>query len=68
MLSEAIEIRELKESDDDKNPRYEVYDSDTGTSLGLFDTYEDAQYEVESMKSSNRAVWEDGEDADPGTE
>ncbi|MGC3872641.1 hypothetical protein ACPF7Z_05140 [Halomonas sp. GXIMD04776] len=68
MLNEAIEIRELKEGDDESSIRYEVYDSDTGTSLGVFDNYEDAQYEVESMKSSNEAIWKDGEDADPGTE
>nr|WP_298413477.1 hypothetical protein [uncultured Halomonas sp.] len=68
MLNEAIEIRELKDSDDDATVRYEVYDSDTGTSLGVYDNYEDAQYEVESMKSSNRAVWDDAEDADPGAE
>ncbi|SHE28538.1 hypothetical protein SAMN02745148_00013 [Modicisalibacter ilicicola DSM 19980] len=67
MLNEAIEIRELKTSEDNQS-RYEVYDSDTGTSLGVFDTYEDAQYEVDSMKSSNRAIWKDGEDADPGTD
>nr|WP_298373479.1 hypothetical protein [uncultured Halomonas sp.] len=68
MLNEAIEIRELKDSDDDATVRYEVYDSDTGTSLGVYDNYEDAQYEVESMKSSNRSVWEGAKDADPGAE
>lgn len=68
MLNEAIEIREVKDSDDDTSVRYEVYDSDTGTSLGIYDNYEDAQYEVESMKSSNRAVWKGAKEADPGTD
>lgn len=68
MLNDAIEIRELKDSDDDAAVRYEVYDSDTGTSLGVYDNYEDAQYEVESMKSSNRADWDDAKEADPGTD
>lgn len=66
MISTALEIREVREPDGDETTRYEVYDSDTGTPLGIFDTYEDAQYEVESMKASNRAMWNKDKDADPG--
>lgn len=68
MLNNAIEIREVKEADGDDGIRYEVYDSDTGTPLGVFDSYEDAKYEMESMKASNRAIWDREKDADPGPE
>lgn len=67
MLHDAIEIRKIKESNDDETC-YEVYDSDTGTSLGIFDTIERAEAERQSMKRSNRAAVKGGSDADPGIE
>lgn len=66
MLNDAIAIREVTAPGGDA--RYEVYDGDTGTPLGLFDSYEDARYEVETMKASNRSVWNKERDADPGPE
>lgn len=66
MLNDAIAIREVTAPDGDA--RYEVYDSDTGTPLGLFDSYENARYELETMKASNRSVWNKQGDADPGPE
>lgn len=68
MIPDAIVIREVREPDGDADTRYEVYDSDTGTPLGVFDTYEDAKYEMESMKASNRATMNKETDADPGPE
>lgn len=68
MLHDAIEIREVTQPDDAIGTRYEVYDSDTGTPLGVFESYEDARYELESMKASERAIWNKETDADPGPE
>jgi hypothetical protein len=66
MAYAEIELRELKEEGHDT--RYEVYDSDTGTPLGVFETYEDAQYELESLKSSKEDIYKNGVDADPGVD
>lgn len=68
MIESALEIREVREPDGDGETRYEVYDSDTGMPVGVFDSYEDAKYEVESMKQSNRETWNKESDADPGPE
>ncbi|QJQ95308.1 MULTISPECIES: hypothetical protein [Halomonadaceae] len=67
MLNNAIEIREVEKSND-AQPRYEVYDTDTGTSLGLYDSMEKAEAVREKMVSSDNATKEGGYDADPAVE
>ncbi|KXS37359.1 MAG: hypothetical protein AWU55_2361 [Halomonadaceae bacterium T82-2] len=52
MLKKTITWREVPGAGDSE-PRYEVYDSDTGTVIGLYDSREAAQAEVESMNQSD---------------
>ncbi|WP_129140355.1 hypothetical protein [Modicisalibacter coralii] len=53
MLSDAIEIRKITTGE---TTRYEVYDSDTGTSLGLFESRERAETERHHLQQSARAL------------
>ncbi|MFD2191076.1 hypothetical protein [Pistricoccus aurantiacus] len=58
MLHDTIKIRQV----DDE---YEVYDTDTGTSLGMYGTEEEAEAMRKSQKKSQDAVDNGGEEADP---
>lgn len=53
MLKKTITLRELPNPNDASHPQFEVYDSDTGTSLGVFDSREAAQAEVENMNQAD---------------
>lgn len=68
MLHEAMAIREVPASSADEAPHYEVYDSDTGTPLGTFETYEAAETEMENMKASNRVAIDPPNEEEPDTE
>ena len=59
MLHDTIKIRQVDDG-------YEVYDTDTGTSLGVFASEEEAKAMRKSQERSQDAVEKDGEDADPG--
>ncbi|EPC04464.1 hypothetical protein L861_03825 [Litchfieldella anticariensis FP35 = DSM 16096] len=65
MLRNAIEIRKVFGKE---GVRYEVYDADTGTSLGVYDTIAGAEEMRQSMKSSQDAEQEEANDPDPTVE
>lgn len=67
MLTNAIEIREVT-GPNGAGVHYELYDSDTGTSLGIYDSLDRAKAERKHMNTSDRAVKQGGTDADAGTE
>ena len=58
MLHGTIKIRQV-------DGEYEVYDTDTGTSLGMYATEEEAEAMRKSQEDAQDAVELDGEDADP---
>lgn len=66
MLHDAIEIRKISHPDSDE-VRYEVYDGDTGVSLGLYQSMEHAEAERQRMKSSDSELKSGTSDDDPGT-
>ncbi|WP_148253608.1 hypothetical protein [Aidingimonas lacisalsi] len=49
MLEDAIQIRKI---DDGNETKYEVYDSDTGTSIGIHSTLESAEAVRQDMQES----------------
>ena len=51
MLMEAIEIRVIHAKD---GKQYEVFDSDTGTSLGIYDDIPSAEAERQRLKESEQ--------------
>ena len=51
MLMEAIEIRVIHA---EGSKQYEVYDSDTGTSLGIYDDIPSAEAERQRLKGSEQ--------------
>lgn len=53
MLKQTITLREVPDPRDASRSQFEVYDSDTGTSLGIYDSREAAQAEVDSMNRSD---------------
>jgi hypothetical protein len=55
MLKQTITLREVSDPEDASRSQFEVYDSDTGTSLGIYDSREAAQAEVDNMNSSDIA-------------
>ncbi|MCK0715897.1 hypothetical protein ACFO0U_13020 [Chromohalobacter sarecensis] len=67
MLHDAIEIRKITGSNAD-DIRYEVYDSDTGVSLGLYQSMEHAEAERQRMKTSDNEVKSGEKDDDPSVE
>lgn len=67
MLRDAIEIRKIS-GPGDADTRYEVYDTDTGTSLGEYARLEDAESMRQSMKSSSDANHLEDNDPDPTVE
>ncbi|GAB3335725.1 hypothetical protein ACFO0E_07200 [Chromohalobacter beijerinckii] len=67
MLHDAIEIRKIAGPDED-DVRYEVYDSDTGVSLGLYQSMEHAEAERQRMKASDNEVKTGDADDDPSVE
>lgn len=68
MLKNAVVIREVSSRDGEAH--YEVYDTDTGSSLGFYDSLERAEAEVQHMDSSDHAAKLGGvdQDADAGSE
>ncbi|MBZ9539917.1 hypothetical protein KGQ90_13355 [Modicisalibacter tunisiensis] len=52
MIKQTITWREVP-GEGDSGPRYEVYDSDTGTVIGTYDSREAAQEEVDAMNRSD---------------
>lgn len=67
MLRDAIEIRKIHGSSEAET-RYEVYDTDTGTSLGIYHDLKEAENMRQSMKSSEAAENEEANDPDPRVE
>ena len=67
MLHDAIEIRKIGHHDTDE-VRYEVYDSDTGVSLGLYQSMEHAEAERQRMKASDSELKSGSTDDDPSVE
>lgn len=67
MLRNAIEIREVR-SQEGASRSFEVYDSDTGTSLGNYDSLERAEAERRNMASSDAAAKKGEANIDPGSE
>ncbi|MCG7598576.1 hypothetical protein MHM84_02110 [Halomonas sp. McH1-25] len=67
MLRSAMEIREV-DVESRSATRYELFDGDTGMSLGIYDSYDRAQTEREHMLDSDWAAYKGGTDADPGSE
>ena len=68
MIKKTITLRELSDSKSESETQFEVYDEDTGTSLGIYDRREDAEAEVERMNQSDVAGYDDSsrkQDADP---
>lgn len=65
MLRHAIEIREVG-TEGNSTSRYELFDSDTGVSLGIYDTFERADTERNHMQDSDWLAYKGGTDADPG--
>ncbi|MEC9481752.1 MAG: hypothetical protein UMU75_00315 [Halomonas sp.] len=65
MLRNAVEIRSVGTHEDE---RFELYDSDTGTSLGLYESFDRADAERRSLQDSDHAAYRGGSDADPGPE
>ena len=53
MLKQTITLREVPDPKDESRSQFEVYDNDTGTSLGVYDNREAAQAEVDSMNRSD---------------
>lgn len=53
MLKEAIEIRVIHV---EGGKQYEVFDSDTGTSLGIYDDIVSAENERQRLKGSEQIV------------
>ncbi|GHB15571.1 hypothetical protein [Modicisalibacter luteus] len=64
MLKDAIVIREIV-SKDSSIKSYEVYDSDTGSSLGNYDSLDRAETERRHMQSSDAAAKKGEADMDP---
>lgn len=67
MIKQTVTVREV-ENPKDGRTQFEVYDSDTGTTLGIYDERADAEAEVESLNSSDVAGQNDRsrkQDADP---
>lgn len=67
MLRDAIEIRKIN-GPGDADTRYEVYDTDTGTSLGVYQDVKEAENMRQSMKSSRDAENQEANDPDPNVE
>ncbi|GHA84847.1 hypothetical protein [Modicisalibacter luteus] len=65
MLRNAMEIRQVG-TKGHATPRYELFDSDTGVSLGIYDTYDRADAERVHMQDSDWSAYKGGTDADPG--
>ena len=65
MLRNAMEIREIG-TEGNAASRYELFDSDTGMSMGFYDTYDRADAERVHMQNSDWAAYKGGTDADPG--
>lgn len=68
MLKRTITWRKLPDPHGAEAPKYEVYDSDTGTSIGVFDSREAAEDEVASMNRSDVEGFDEQyrkKDADP---
>ncbi|MBZ9558882.1 MULTISPECIES: hypothetical protein [Modicisalibacter] len=68
MLKKTITWRTVPASEASQR-RYEVYDSDTGSVIGVFDTQQAAENEVESMNRSDVEGLDENrrkQDADPG--
>lgn len=53
MLKQTITLREVPDPKDASRSQFEVYDNDTGTSLGIYDSREAAQAEVDNMNRSD---------------
>ncbi|GAB2801571.1 hypothetical protein GCM10027040_31720 [Halomonas shantousis] len=51
MAEQTIEVREVNESGDDTAGRYEVFDTDTGISIGIYDTKAEAESRADQMRS-----------------
>lgn len=68
MVKQTITLREVPAPQEADAVQFEVYDEDTGTSLGIYDRREDAEAEVERMNQSDVAGHHDlsrKQDADP---
>lgn len=68
MIKQTITLREIADPKDTSRTQFEVYDSDTGTTLGIYENRADAEAEVESMNRSDVAGQNDNsrkQDADP---
>lgn len=61
MLKEAIAIRKLGGEE-----RYELYDSDTGTSLGIHATREGAERRRQAIQTGDASITPGGTESDPG--
>ncbi|WP_136068295.1 hypothetical protein [Modicisalibacter radicis] len=53
MLKKTITWRKLPDPHNVEAPKYEVYDSDTGATIGVFDDREAAEDEVARMNRSD---------------
>ncbi|MDW5376133.1 hypothetical protein R6258_04290 [Halomonas sp. HP20-15] len=53
MLKKTITWRELPDPHNVETAKYEVYDSDTGATIGMFDSREAAEEEVARMNRSD---------------
>ncbi|MHB0777468.1 hypothetical protein [Halomonas sp. WWR20] len=51
MAEQTIEVREISDSGDGLAPRYEVFDTDTGISIGIYDTKSEADSRASQMRS-----------------
>lgn len=70
MLKKTITLREVANPKDASRAQFEVYDTDTGTSLGIYDSREAAEAEVESMNRSDAEgldATKRKQDADPAS-
>lgn len=68
MIKKTITLREVSDPKDATHSQFEVYDSDTGTTLGIYDNQADAEAEVAHMNQSDVAGQNDRtrkQDADP---
>lgn len=68
MLKQTITLREITDPRDTSRTQFEIYDSDTGTALGVYDSRAEAEAEVENLNRSDVAGQNDcsrKQDADP---
>lgn len=68
MLKKTITWRKLPDTPNAESPEYEVYDSDTGATIGVFASREAAEEEVVRMNHSDIEGLDEQyrkEDADP---